>query len=264
MKQACLTFLLILFTAICSAQKLSDKFEYKVTYKLTYKLDSTNLDESRSEYMILFAGDELSKFSSRAITIANPIERRGNTGQISRTAITAFHYNILKDRYNNKLLYTKNIVHDQFYYTQEIDLFDWKIQPETKKIEDYKVQRATTSFAGRDYAAWFTTEIPIPEGPYKFSGLPGLILEIVDSKNHYGFEFIGLEKLAPKLRYTLNLRQYHKIEKQRLKDIWYTYRKDPQSYTNNPDTKTTPEDHRKLVELFAEKLKKENNPIELE
>ena len=58
MEQACLTFLLILFTAICSAQKLSDKFEYKVTYKLTYKIDSTKLDESKSEYMILFAGDD--------------------------------------------------------------------------------------------------------------------------------------------------------------------------------------------------------------
>lgn len=264
MKNSSLYLLFFLFCTICNAQKLTDKFDYKVTYKLTFKLDSTNLDESRSEYMILFAGDELSKFSSRGITLANPIERRGNTGQISRAAITAFHYNILKDRNNNKLLYTKDIVHDQFYYTQEIDLFDWKIQPETKKIEDYKVQKATTPFAGRDYVAWFATEIPISEGPYKFSGLPGLILEIADSKNHYVYEFIGLEKLSPKLRYSLKLRQYHKIEKEKLKEIWYTYRKDPQSYTNNPNTKTTPEDHKKLVELFAEKLKKENNHIELE
>lgn len=249
----------------CLAQnKLKEKFEYKVTYKLTFKLDSTNLNESRSEYMILYTGKEISKFSSRGLTLANPIERRGNTGQISRAAITAFHYNIVKDRDDNKLLYLKDIVNDQFYYSQDMNLFEWEIQPEIKKIKDYEVQKATTSFAGRDYVAWFTTEIPISDGPYKFNGLPGLILEIADKENHYVFKFIGLERLVPKPRYTLKLRQYHQIEKERLKEIWYTYRKDPQTYTNNPDTKTTPEDHKKLVELFAEKLKKENNPIELE
>ncbi|MDX1427791.1 MAG: GLPGLI family protein, partial [Salegentibacter mishustinae] len=103
MNQAYLIFLLILFTSICSAQKLTDKFEYKVIYKLTYKLDSTNLDESKSEYMLLFTGDDLSKFSSRAKTLANPIVRKGNTAHTSREAVTDFQYVILKHRLENKL-----------------------------------------------------------------------------------------------------------------------------------------------------------------
>lgn len=222
MKHSYLLLLFILISTLCSGQNFSDKSEYKVIYKLTYKLDSTNLDESKSEYKLLYTCEDLSKFSSRAKTLANPIERRGNTGQISRATITAFHYNIVKNRDHNKILYTKNIVPDQFYYTQELNLFEWKIQPETKKIKDYKVQKAITSFAGRDYVAWFSSEIPISEGPYKFNGLPGLILEIADKENHYVFKFIGLERLVPKLRYTLNIRQYHKIEKERLKEIWYT------------------------------------------
>jgi GLPGLI family protein len=31
--------------------------------------------------------------------------------------------------------------------------------------------KATTEFAGRTYVAWYTTEISIADGPYKFYGL---------------------------------------------------------------------------------------------
>jgi GLPGLI family protein len=55
-------------------------------------------------------------------------------------------------------------------------------------INGYKSQKAKTSYGGRNYEAWFTTQIPIPDGPYKFCGLPGLIIKISDSKNHYVFE----------------------------------------------------------------------------
>jgi GLPGLI family protein len=264
MKQAYLIFLLILFTSICSAQKLKDKFEYKVTYKLTYKIDSTNLEESKSEYMILFAGDELSKFSSRAKTLANPIVRKGNTAHTSRAAITEFHYLILKNRAENKLYFTKTIVYDQFYYDQEMDLFEWEILPDKKKIKDFEVQKAKTSFAGRDYIAWFTSEIPISDGPYKFSGLPGLILELQDTQQHYVFEFFGLEKLRPKLKYKINLSQYAETNKTELYKVWKRYMENPAGYTKNPDIKTSEENRKKLAKMFKARFAKKNNLIELE
>lgn len=39
-------------------------------------------------------------------------------------------------------------------------------------------QKATCDFAGRKWIAWFTTEIPIQDGPYKFYGLPCAYCEI--------------------------------------------------------------------------------------
>ncbi len=261
-------FLLLPFILIFSnsfAQKLTDKFQYKVTYKLTYKLDSTARDEPKSEYMILYTGEKLSKFSSRAKTLSNPIVVQGNSGHTSREALTKFHYEILKEAQSGNLYYTLKIpkMDDRFYYIEEMDQFEWRILPETKKIKDFKVQKATTTFAGRDYIAWFTPEIPIAEGPYKFNGLPGLILEIADTKEQWIFEFFGLEKLSPKVSYKLSLNQFAKTDKEQLQDLWYRYRKDPFSYSNNPNVTISPEVHKKYVESFTEMLEKENNPIEL-
>lgn len=247
-----------------SQNKLKDDFMYKITYNLTYKIDSTSLEKPTSELMILYLGDNLSLFSSRAKTLANPIVVRGNTGYTSRSALTKFHYEILKDNETNVLYYTLQIVNDRFYYTQDKNLFDWKISEETKQIKGYNVQKATTSFAGRDYTAWFSPEIPIAEGPYKFNGLPGLILDISDTENEYVFEFMGLEKKSPKLPFKINLKQYVKTVKEELLEINYRYRRDPFSYTKNPNVKISPEIHKKYIESFTEMLKKENNPIELE
>ncbi|OEY72947.1 GLPGLI family protein [Salegentibacter salarius] len=265
MKYCYLPLLFILISTLCSAQKLSDKFEYKVTYKLTYKLDSTNLDESKSEYMILFAGDELSKFSSRAKTLANPIVRKGNTAYTSREAVTDFQYVILKHRSENKLFFTRTISRDQFYYTQEMNQFEWEILPEKKKIKDFEVQKAKTSFGGRDYVAWFTTEIPISDGPYKFTGLPGLILELEDTQQHYVFEFFGLEKLRSKLKYKINLSQYAETNKTELYKVWKRYMEDPWGYAPIPPNITISEENKKkYAESFKERFAKMNNQIELQ
>ena len=49
------------------------------------------------------------------------------------------------------------------------------------------MQKAATSFAGRDWVEWLAPEIPISDGPYKFNGLPGLIVLLHDTRNHYRF-----------------------------------------------------------------------------
>lgn len=59
----------------------------------------------------------------------------------------------------------------------------------------YTCVKATAKFRGRTYEAWFASDIPIFNGPWKFGGLPGLILSLTDSKNEYHFECIGIENL---------------------------------------------------------------------
>jgi len=57
---------------------------------------------------------------------------------------------------------------------------DWEIHEEYRQIGRYQAQKATTDHPDPNYGtttAWFTTEVPIPGGPDRLWGLPGLILE---------------------------------------------------------------------------------------
>lgn len=67
---------------------------------------------------------------------------------------------------------------------------NWKIHQETKRLGNLKLQKATTTWSGRNWEAWFAAEIPLQEGPHKFSGLPGLIAELSDDGNNFSFKLI--------------------------------------------------------------------------
>ncbi|MCP9198905.1 GLPGLI family protein [Gramella sp. GC03-9] len=260
--------LLILFAPLlCFSQEdLKDRFNYQVIYKLSFQLDSTNIDSRKSEYMRLYLGDDYSQYISRAKTLANKVVVKGNSGHTAKSALTNFHYQIVKNYKQEELYYLLKIPKtiDRFYYPQDSNLFDWSIENETKKIKDYQVQKATTSFAGRDYIAWFTPEIPIADGPYKFNGLPRLILEIHDTKNYWNFEFFGFKKLSPREDLEIELNKFKKITQEELEELWYRYRRDPMGYDPNPNVKMDPEVHQKYIEAFTDMLKKENNPLELD
>ncbi len=70
---------------------------------------------------------------------------------------------------------------------------DWRILDEYREIGGYSCQKAEGEFAGRLYEAWFAKDIPIPFGPYKLWGLPGLILEAKSDNGDVRFLFKSLE-----------------------------------------------------------------------
>lgn len=70
--------------------------------------------------------------------------------------------------------------------------FKWEILSDTLNILNFRAQKARVNFRGREYFAWFTTDIKISDGPYKFHGLPGLILKIESTDHKYTFEAYSL------------------------------------------------------------------------
>lgn len=258
-------FLLLICSAVVYPQKkIATDFKYKVTYDLTYNLDSMDLDTKKSEDMILFLGDGISSYSGKAKLIGNKVVVKGNTGHTSPASLMDFDYIIIKDFKQDYLSYTRQIVQDYFYFNQSLDLFDWTLHEETKVIKDYKVQKATMSYSGRDYVAWFTHEIPISDGPYKFNGLPGLILEISDIENHYNFTLKGVEKLNAEIPFKLNFKYYIKTSEEELFEVLSRYKRDPFSYVKIPNFTATPspEVHQHYIKLFAEQDARKNNHIE--
>ena len=281
MKNFYLLFLLIYPYFEGTAQSShSDEFKYKAIYQLTYHPDSTDASSVTSEEMWLYLGDEVSKFSSKGKAVKDSLDRNKEVSGVGMTDFktrremirTEFDYAVYKDIPENHISYTLQILRDKYRYEEGKEVFEWKILPGTKVIQGYKSQKAKTEFRGREYTAWFTTEIPISDGPYKFSGLPGLILQLRDSKDHYVFELVQFKNLEPRVPFTLETQDYILTSRDELLQQKRKYEEDPFAALENANrgsTKkvtiglTTQQKKEHLKEIRAE-LKKKNNPIELE
>lgn len=81
----------------------------------------------------------------------------------------------------------------QYLYKEPWPSMQWTLSNEQQTICGYQCQKATCHWRGRDYVAWFTSAIPLKSGPWKFGGLPGLIMKIYDTKHLYTWEAVAVE-----------------------------------------------------------------------
>ena len=275
MKHFYIPFIFLLISSLVPAQELTDKFKYKATYDLTWQIDSTNSESIQNETMVLFIGDKISRFSSEGQYIADSIKEaykdRERTQQSfnemrSKMPMSALNFYVFKRQNSAQVSFTEKIVKDNYRYIQDIDDLNWEILPETKEVAGFVAQKAKASFSGRDYTAWFTTEIPISEGPYKFRGLPGLILEISDNNDYYTFKLNGFKELNDEISIEFDPEDYLEVSRERFLQIKQEYAENPFIKMENSGITMgfQPGQKEKLLREHREELKKENNPIELE
>jgi GLPGLI family protein len=106
----------------------------------------------------------------------------------------------------------------KYQYTENIPVQDWTLEDDTLTVVGYSCQKAVCQFRGRDYTAWFASDIPINNGPWKFGGLPGLILKIYDDDKLYVFECVGIENNTKK--YPIGIYSYENYIKTDRKKLW--------------------------------------------
>ncbi|MGA9590454.1 MAG: GLPGLI family protein, partial [Salegentibacter sp.] len=104
------------------------------------------------------------------------------------------------------------------------------------------------------------------DGPYKFSGLPGLILEISDLQGEYKFSLTGFQELEKPVYKLLNLDDYKAFSQQELDQVRDDYNRDPIGTMQKAGVRFgwSAEDEAKTRKELNEKYKKRNNPIELQ
>ena len=248
------------------------------------KTDSTNRSEIKTENAYLDVTPEKSIFYGEKRLQRDSLftrMRQTNGGSFDRTQMqnlrSHIDFTIEKDFKTGKNTYNSRIARDQYSYDEDRTM-EWKIFAETAKIGDYKTQKAQTNFGGRTWFAWFTTDVPFQDGPYKFSGLPGLIVKVEDSKGDYSFDLKETKKIGA----LTNLSQGGNIVKVKRKDYEKQealFRKDPASFMQTsmrggsgisaPQTRggsmrtPDPAQRKQMEDRMKEEMKKNNNPIEL-
>ncbi|WP_435525878.1 GLPGLI family protein [Chryseobacterium indoltheticum] len=152
-----IAFIIILSTiSIIKAQ--TNRFFYEVKFKE----DSTQT-EHQKVFMVLDINPDETKYYDNTFLEKDSINKTNHsqlTNWTSQIPVTR------KKSSNKNINYT--FIGDQLYSYPTEDLIQWKLSDKTKKYLHFDLQEATTNFGGRKWTAWFTKEIPLSEGPYKF------------------------------------------------------------------------------------------------
>lgn len=98
-------------------------------------------------------------------------------------------------------------------YTEPLGEIQWEISDSTKSVLSYDCIKATANYHGRNWTAWFAPDIPLQEGPWKLTGLPGLILEASESTGQHSFEATGLEATNQEIVPIYPYQQYDKMSR---------------------------------------------------
>lgn len=99
---------------------------------------------------------------------------------------------------------------------------EWKIKNDFKKIGEINCQRAVAEYRGRIWEAWFSKDYAISDGPYKFSGLPGLVVQINDTEKDHEFNLIQIKKI--KTNYDFLPKSNKEINEKEYRKLWADYR----------------------------------------
>ncbi len=102
-------------------------------------------------------------------------------------------------KYNNHHILFLGQVFKKYYLVNDSVAIKWKLTNKSKTIDGYVCHNATGMFRGRKYTVWFSNEVPVSLGPWKLSGLPGLIFEAVDSTGNVSFRIVSIKNKSGKL-----------------------------------------------------------------
>ena len=129
---------------------------------------------------------------------------------------------------------------DYFKYTEDKPTFNWKMHAGAATICGYACKKATTTFRGRNYTAWYAPKIAHSDGPWKFWGLPGLILKVTDDKNEYSFELVAIEKGSTNEIIYMKKRDYLNTNRTRFREAMRKSYENPNVYVESMGGKAIP------------------------
>jgi GLPGLI family protein len=255
----------------------------KIHYKFVHVNDTNERDKHHENEMVLYLGQHSSFYGTLSSELVSKQLKEqmndpafdGNLVLKKEGHTTPESYYTLPANRVLQLIYT--LGGNRYLVEEEFPKLDWKIGSETREIGGYSCQKAEVRFKGRDYTAWFTPEIPFQAGPWKLSGLPGLILEAADSRNEVSFKYAGFDKLNENEFLVEIPKNTIKTNKKTLERQVDAFLKNPSAFVNaqaqgQGTGPASPMDALDISRIKSITVKKDgiqksqitNNPIELE
>ena len=199
-----LAVMLISTTGIARSQT-----SQRIIYDFTFQRDTSDVNSKTKDQYALDVFEHHSRFVSFTKlkqdiyldSMTKAIEAQGGLQNIKSINInrsnmgTGGIYEIYKFD-DGKIRFQQKFLREIYGYEEDMTKLNWAITDHTEKYVQYNCQMAKLNYGGRTWNALFTTDIAINNGPYKFSGLPGLIVKMWDEKNHCLFELTEIKNIT--------------------------------------------------------------------
>lgn len=203
MKKSILLLSAVFLAVQFSLAQEPDQAVALVRYTFSHIRDTSNRATIYTENMELLLGKNASVYRSADKRLQDEQMKKQIADQVNAGATGNITINaVSKTRASNteyyqfqaeKKLFRKEKIINNYLVEESWPSINWKITADTASFGSLHCQKATTSFRGRNYEAWFCPALPFRSGPWKLNGLPGLIVEASDSKKEVIFKFTGLQ-----------------------------------------------------------------------
>ncbi|EJL72976.1 hypothetical protein PMI13_01684 [Chryseobacterium populi] len=230
-------------------QKINIETSIVVNYDASIKLGEKN----RHDQKFVLIGNSQDYYFAAGQNYLNDTGQYTPKGIDTRAISDYFQERLIrKDGLTNIFI---SLADTKIRYQEKTDL-KWVLYGETKIINGVNCQMAATNKYGRRWIAYFSKEYPQSLGPYKFTGLPGLIFELYDTRDDYHFTLTKVGKYNDDFDFNLN--EFKNFPKEKYLKAKYNL-----EFTMARFPGMEGQDSMYFQGLL-EKLKKlENNPLEL-
>jgi GLPGLI family protein len=215
-----------------------DTMRYLIYYDMQFVTDTTRHPYQPEKEMIrLEIGRHASHCMSHLVWQSDSlnacIHSRGENDYSSRGNVNWNIFRDYPDRGGLVSLFCLGM--DRFACHEKDEMPEWaSVDDSSATILGYECRMAVTNFKGRTWKAWFTEDIPFSLGPWKLTGLPGLILKAEDADGQFSFMAVGMKSVAQPIFYTGS--DYESTDSKSLNKLLYRYGVDPVGYiTGNPN-----------------------------
>lgn len=241
-----------------------DTTQFVVSYRMLYERRPEN-DHPMEDLLLLQVGRNVSKCYSYKTWQTDSLVRVTPPEQVLAN-LGSFHGGVqdifFRDAAAGRLTHTDQIGMDHLLYTESLPAIDWELTDGERTIVGYACRRARCTFRGRSYEAWYAPEIAVCCGPWKFGGLPGLILAIRDDAGVLDLEATGVEQRVEPIRMTD--RNYMKTNRKKYLDLKQKVMTDPVGYLTGSSNVRMTIKNEDGTPVNPGDLLRGYNPIELE
>lgn len=241
----------IAFTAVCTSVTSQITFDEKTIKEPANISKSVAVDKAMMEciyeyndeeketayYEILQIGKSRSKYFSYSTYKVDSVVYLHDIAKMTKGDYLSIHNKysfriplqnkgiILKNHPDKQITVYARVFLDNYEYQDSAGI-DWKLSDDTVSVCGYLCRKAETDFRGRHWVAYYTESIPISDGPWKLSGLPGLILQAEDADGKHYFSAVSIRKSTDDIYITENNNRF-KTNRERFNKTFKTYMDNP-------------------------------------